>query len=112
MLDNILKTSVQVQRKIYGPFGNLVIDVYDSRKSNSENVDNMTRKIEEIGPSKVSHHSMTDEEYAKKNTIDISSKKLSSVNGFINALKTQHPNIYIIDERKQNSCIHIEIPQP
>jgi hypothetical protein len=61
MFDNIVKTSVAAQKSLYGPFGDMVIDVFVAARNAGKNRDDtiaaMEAKIIEIGPSKVSHHS-------------------------------------------------------
>lgn len=112
MYYNIVKTSVATQKGIYGKYGDEVIDVYNKSLGMEENIKRMTQKIEELGPSKVSHHCMTRSEYDKKNIMDISANRLSDSNAFIRAIKLQDPEIKVLDERKSNNCIHLEINQP
>lgn len=116
MYNNIKVTGIKKQLDLYGKYGDMVIMVYQEciskNCSETETINAMTSKIEQIGPSKVSHHCMSDAEYNKTNVIDISAKSLSSVSSFVSALKREYPQIKIIDERENNKCIHIEIPQP
>ena len=105
MLNNIKRTGVQKQLKIYALPGEKVIGVYNENLCDSENIRNMIAKIYEVGPSKVSKHCA---DPSVLNVLDVSRKRLSNVDAFIKALRTL--KFYVIDE-PSNNCVHIEIPQ-
>ena len=56
MLDNIKKTSVEAQKKLYASPGDMVIDKYRSDRSDEENIREMLAEINRLGPSKISKH--------------------------------------------------------
>ena len=105
MLDNIKKTSVEAQKKLYASPGDMVIDKYRSDRNDEENIREMLAEIKRVGPAKVSNHCADPK---VMNVFDVSRSKLNGVESFIGALK--NANIYFIDE-PQNGCVHVEIPQ-
>lgn len=105
MLDNIKKTSVEAQKKLYASPGDMVIDKYRNDRNDEENIREMLAEINRVGPSKVSKHCADPK---VMNVFDVSRSKLNGVESFIGALK--NANIYFIDE-PQNGCVHVEIPQ-
>ncbi|EJC7123264.1 hypothetical protein MZJ48_004542 [Vibrio parahaemolyticus] len=60
MLGNIEKYGVEHQKKLYGRYGDQVIDFYSTLKSSGtskpEMLNRMASKVNEIGPRKVSRH--------------------------------------------------------
>lgn len=105
MLDNILKSGVSSQLDLYASAGDMVIRTYNPNLDYSTNLKNMTAKIYEVGPSKVSKHCA---DFSKVNVFDVSISSLSSVSDFKEALSKA--GISYIDE-PQNGCIHVEILQ-
>lgn len=106
MLNNIKKSGVDSQIRIYAESGEIVINVYNENSSDEENLRNMIAKIYEVGPSNVSKHCA---DPSVMNVFDVSRSRLSDVNTFIVALKAagvKNP----LDE-PDNGCVHIEIPQ-
>lgn len=96
---------------MYAKAGAAVIKVYNPNYSDAKNLEAMIKEIENQGPRHVSKHCMTPEQYKKLNVIDIYRSQIKNPNSFIAELKKSYPNIKCIDEIN-NSCIHIEIPQP
>ena len=111
MLNNIKKTGVEAQKKLYAPYGDMVIDVYNPLLSDTDNIRNMTDKIYEVGPEHVSKHCA---DLSVLNVLDVSISRLSDIDAFINALSILKVNGIVKQFFKEdkNGCIHIEIPQP
>lgn len=105
MLANIKKTGIQEQIRLYASPGDQVILTYNRNLSDELNINRMTTKIIEVGPSKVSKHCANP---SIINVFDVSRSNLSNVSIFINALRLK--GAYCIDEPK-NNCVHVEIPQ-
>lgn len=109
MYDNIAKNKNGIeagkdeQKGIY--IVHEVIDVVDPKLSREENIAKMAKKIQEVGPDKVSKHIA---DFSALNVIDIDKNTLSSVQNFKDAAKSAGFS-KILDE---NGCIHIELPQP
>lgn len=105
MYENIIKHGKQHQLNTYKVPGQKVVNTYDSKLSREENIANMAKKIQEVGPDSVSKHVS---DFSKLNVIDIDKKSLSSVQNFKDAVKSAGFT-KVLDE---NGCIHIELPQP
>jgi hypothetical protein len=104
------------QKGLYGPNGRAVIDVYvvcrDDGQSEEQIIAAMEAKIWELGPANVSGHCRTEEEYAKRNYIDISEGSFTNPAAFdavCKDAKTKGILAYYIDERGTNGCFHLEI---
>ena len=105
MYENIIKHGKQHQLDTYKLPGQQVINTYDPKLSREENIAKMAKKIQEVGPDKVSKHIA---DFSVLNVIDIDKNTLSSVQNFKDAAKSAGFS-KILDE---NGCIHIELPQP
>ena len=105
MYENILKHGKQHQLDTYKLPGQQVINTYDPKLSREENIAKMAKKIQEVGPDKVSKHIA---DFSVLNVVDIDKNTLSSVQNFKDAAKSAGFS-KILDE---NGCIHIELPQP
>jgi hypothetical protein len=114
MYENIERHGLDHQKKLYGPYGDKVIDVYPSLKkqgkTKAEIISGMTAKISSLGPSKVSRHAGDPN---KLNVVDIAP---SSINL---ALRKKFENAVKGDSRVSkflgppgDPAYHIEIPQP
>jgi hypothetical protein len=112
------------QYKMYGPTGDLVLDVYKANQSKpkAEVIKLMTAKIEELYTKgrAVSNHLSTPAEYKALNIIDIGVNSTSTVAGksfdkagLTKAFRQLETDGYIkkfIDETaKSNNCWHLEI---
>ena len=102
MLNNIKNTSVAKQKEIYSKVGDAIIDQYDPKKTDSENLANMRKKAIELGPDKLSKHIPNDESFA----IDISKQGLSNPVKDRNDLEAMPEVLQCLDE---NGCLHIVI---
>ena len=62
MFNNVRKHGLESQLNLYGPYGDQVLEVYRANALLSPDVivTLMTKKIEDIGSQKVSHHCATD----------------------------------------------------
>ncbi len=127
MYNNILRKGVANQKRLYGRYGDKIIDTYVAAKqynkmtpllstyfgvsfskfSRGGIIKLMTKKIEQVGPGKVSKHSSNPLIY---NVLDISPGSLQHLNEFINSLKSDLRIKKIITPPK-DPAIHIEIPQ-
>lgn len=105
MLINIKRTGIQTQISLYAPSGDEVILTHNPNLSDKENIQNMTAKIYEIGPSKVSKHCA---DPSVINVFDVRSSTLSDVNIFIKDIDTLG---YKCINEPYNGCVHVEIPQ-
>lgn len=114
MYENIERHGVAHQKKLYGPYGDAVIDVYSDLKakgkSKIEILAGMTAKISAVGPNRVSRHAGDPN---KLNVIDIapSSINLALRKKFENAIKAD-PRVAKLLTPPGDPAYHIEIPQP
>lgn len=114
MFENIERHGVSHQKKLYGQYGDKVIDIYSTLKSNgkknAEIIAGMSLNITALGPRNVSKHAG---DPAKLNVVDIAP---SSINL---ALRKKFESV-INNESRVSKLItpptdpayHIEIPQP
>jgi len=128
MFDNIKTKGVASQKKLYGKFGDMVIDKYvlalkynkTASKVNSllnfnllpklsnDNVKHlMTNTIYQVGPNKVSKHSSDPNKY---NVIDLSPKSIQNISSLISSFKNDLRIKKLILPRNDPG-LHIEIPQ-
>jgi hypothetical protein len=114
MYDNITRHGVAHQKKLYGTYGDQVIDEYSSLKAGGKTPDQIrqgiTNKINQIGPGKVSKHAA---DPGKLNVVDIAP---SSINL---ALRKKFEQAVSQDNRVSrfltppgDPAYHLEIPQP
>jgi hypothetical protein len=107
MLSNIKTTGVEAQLRLYAEPGKQVIRVYNASNSDQVNIENMTTKINEVGPYNVSHHCGDPNVI---NVFDVSKTHLGNkVTKFITAVSRVAEKV--LDE-PQNNCVHVEIKQP
>jgi len=80
MYENIVKYGVDDQKKLYGGYGDKVIDVYaeykDKNKSRSDIITAMQNKIVLLGPGKVSSHVA---DFKKLNVVDIAPGSMPTI---------------------------------
>jgi hypothetical protein len=113
MYNNLQKTSVDVQKDIYGNTGEQVIDVYEMGKklgkSKNEIINDMVDKINELWPSRVSLHVVPLEEYKKLNVIDISQSSIENDKEFIRQLQAAKESGVIKNYLIENKVYHLEV---
>lgn len=114
MFENIERHGLTHQKKLYGPYGDKVIDEYStlkqSGKSKTDIISGLTAKINSLGPRNVSRHAGNPN---KLNVVDIAP---SSINL---AVRKKFESVVNNDSRVSNFLIppkdpayHLEIPQP
>jgi WXG100 family type VII secretion target len=112
MFDNIESQGVDSQKKLYGSYGDQVIDVYVAEKaagkSRAEIISAMETKINDLGPSNISRH-LADP--TKKNVIDIAPSQISDKDAFEKAVEADSRVSKFLKPPK-DSAYHLEIPQP
>jgi RHS repeat-associated protein len=113
MYHNIVKNGVEHEKGVYGTNGKKVIDAYDAAeregKSKEDIITDMTNKINELGPSNVSDHCSTYENYSKKNVFDIGKGSVSDKEAFVKALDQAKADGLIDGYLNENTCYHIII---
>ncbi|AUW04805.1 hypothetical protein [Vibrio campbellii] len=113
MLGNIEKYGVEHQKKLYGRYGDQIIDFYStlksSGKSRPEILNRMASKVNEIGPRKVSRHAG---DYSKLNVIDIGPSiiPIPLRENFENAVRADSRVAKFLVPPK-DPAYHLEIPQ-
>ncbi len=113
MYENIIGTSVDAQRALYGLPGNKVIDVYVAHFNNHETRDQIIPAMEQrikdvdVGPCHVSNHCA--EVY---DTMDVTPLSISNTNAFVRALRDSKASGLIHDYilPPKDPAFHIEIP--
>lgn len=120
MLDNALSEGWESQRKLYGSNGDLVIDVAEAMHARGSSRDDilaaMVTKIMSIGPEKVSKHCQTPEQFAARNVIDLSSKRIPEVQRIaferaVAADKRVALHFSPFTRPHSDPAFHLEIPQ-
>jgi hypothetical protein len=95
----------------------MIIFINNSRfnvhgQNEDQTLDTMEAKIWELGPANVSGHCRTEEEYARRNYIDISSGSFTNPAAFhtiCDTAKIRGILANYIDERSLDGCFHLEI---
>ena len=112
MYSNIVAKGVAAQKKLYGPAGDQIIDVYVASKAAHKTPDqikaDMEAKIVEIGPTNVSHHASDPNVL---NVFDVAPSSIANRAAFEQAVRG--------DARVKKFLVppndpgyHLEIPQP
>ena len=112
MFNNIVATSVAAQKKLYAAAGDLVIDEYlkakAAGKTPTEIKAAMEAKINELGPTKVSHHA------ADPNVLcvfDVAPSSIANKSAFEKAVrKDKRVSKFLLPP--DDPGYHLEIPQP
>lgn len=112
MFNNIVATSVAAQKKLYAAAGDLVIDEFvkakAAGKTSTEIKAAMEAKINEIGPTKVSHHA------ADPNVLcvfDVAPSSITNKSAFEKAVrKDKRVSKFLLPP--DDPGYHLEIPQP
>ncbi len=100
MADNVKQLGMASQKKLYGSNGDKVLDLYPD-------IDAMTQKINELGPSNVSHHCGGP---SILNVIDIS-PRMKNGDQFYECLKRNPKVSKSFGPSSSDPAYHIEIPQ-
>ena len=114
MYENIVREGIISQYKLYGWNGDQVIKVYETNKNKekSEVIKLMENKINELGPSRVSKHCVSD--FSALNVLDIGLKYMTDTHlkncSQVIAKYVKEGRLRFIDESDQN-CFHLEIYQ-
>jgi hypothetical protein len=115
MYRNIEKQGVAAQKKLYGKYGDQVIDAYVSAKraglSREQTLQAMVGRINTLGPSNVSRH-LADP--TRLNVVDIapSSIPLSKRAAFEQALRKDPDISKFLGPSNNDPAFHVEIKQP
>ena len=112
MYNNIVGTSVAAQKKLYAAAGDLIIDEYVKAKAANKTPAQiqaaMEAKINEIGPTKVSHHA------ADPNVLcvfDVAPSSIANKPAFEKAVRNdQRVSKFLLPP--DDPGYHLEIPQP
>lgn len=112
MLNNIKKTGVEAQKKIYGPNGDRICDAYNKKLSDEEIIQKFVSIMNSYAdPSVFSHHIGG---YDWRCTFDISQSALQNPSALFYEIKSRmskkDPNYdsNILRVYYENRCIHIE----
>ncbi|MGC4064848.1 MAG: transglycosylase SLT domain-containing protein [Polyangiaceae bacterium] len=112
MYDNLEKYGVDHQKKLYGPAGDKVIDVYAAEKGRggdrSTIIAAMRDRIRDIGPSNVSRHAS---DPRKLCVLDIAPSSIKNKESFREAVM-QEKRVAKFLEPPGDPGYHLEIPQP
>ena len=117
MYENLIGTGPtqgeKKQRALYKEPGNEVIDVYSElkkqKKSREEIIGAMKKKIEELGPTKVSKHASDPKVY---NVFDIAPSSISKREAFEAAVGKDQRVTVFITPKQSDPGYHFEITQP
>jgi Transglycosylase SLT domain len=112
MFNNAEKFGLASQKKLYGPSGDKVLDVYAQRKAAGATPDDikaaMETKIKELGPTHVSRHAS---DPRVLNVFDIAPSSIKDKVGFEHAVKADSRVSYFLVP-PTDPGYHLEIPQP
>ncbi|HWO00637.1 MAG TPA: hypothetical protein VNS63_15370 [Blastocatellia bacterium] len=112
MYNNIVGTSVAAQKKLYAAAGDMVIDEYvkarAANKTPTEIKAAMEAKINEIGPTKVSHHAADPSVLC---VFDVAPSSIAKKSSFEKAVRAdKRVNKFLLPP--DDPGYHLEIPQP
>lgn len=109
MYNNLVNQGVEKQKKLYGRFGDLVIDVYVTAnesvpsKNADEIITEMTDKINELGPGKVSKHCQDN------NVIDVAPSSIVNDKMFAASAKCHKKVTKYLGPSSSDPAHHLEI---
>ncbi len=107
MYDNIRRYGVASQKRLYGPNGDQVIEVYEAHagKTRDEVIDHMRRKILQLGPSRVSKHCSSTHD-----VIDVAPSSIADRKKFEAALRWAKEQMLISNflQPPEDPAYHIE----
>jgi hypothetical protein len=122
MFENCDKKGAASQHALYGPYGDQVIDIYETytlmQYSKEAIIQSMAKKIRELGPEKVSHHCDDD---PKRDVFDIGPHSLRSDAGiktdvlrksFEEAVKKDSRVVRFFAPSNQDPAFHLEVVSP
>jgi peptidoglycan hydrolase-like protein with peptidoglycan-binding domain len=111
MYDNIKKHGVRSQKRLYGRYGDQVIDVYIEKKKKKQSRDEIIRamenKIKELGPRNVSKHCG---DFKSLQVIDVSQYSIKNRGMFEEAVRKDRRVKKFIPP-PTDPAYHLEIPQ-
>ena len=109
MYNNLVNQGVEKQKKLYGRFGDLVIDVYVSAnksvpsKNAGEIISEMIDKINELGPGKVSKHCRDN------NVIDVAPSSIANDKMFAASARRHKQVTKYLGPSSSDPAHHLEI---
>jgi hypothetical protein len=122
MWENCTAKGAASQRALYGPYGDMVVDVYETytlmQYSKEAVIQSMAKKIRELGPSRVSHHCDDD---PNMDVFDIGPHSLRSDSGiktdvlraaFEEAVKKDGRVVRFFAPSNQDPAFHLEVKSP
>ncbi|WP_138733745.1 C40 family peptidase [Modestobacter excelsi] len=113
MFDNCRRLGPQSQLDLYGPYGDRVIEVYIASsaagRSDAQVRADMERKIIELGPTKVSHHTGDPRVLA---VIDVAPSSVADKAAFERACRSDGRVSYFLGPSNSDPAYHLEIPIP
>ena len=112
MYNNCLNKGIESQKRLYGSYGDQVVDVFrnyhESGYSKDFIVKQMTDKINSLGASNVSKHCG---DYTKLNVIDIAPSSIKNHDKFTNCIANNTSITQYYTPKSNDPAFHIEIPQ-
>lgn len=112
MFNNLEKFGVAHQKKLYGPSGDQVIEVYRRAKAAGDAADRvkarMAAEIVRIGPTRVSRHAADPKVL---NVFDVAPSSVAGKAAFARAVRAE-PRVAKFLEPPADPGFHLEIPQP
>ncbi|HYO63486.1 MAG TPA: transglycosylase SLT domain-containing protein [Pyrinomonadaceae bacterium] len=113
MFNNLEREGVEKQKRLYGPYGDKVIDVY-VRSKNAGRTDeqiklDMEAKIKDLGPTNVSKHTADPRVY---NVFDIAPSSIRDRRAFEQAVNADERVKKFLTPSDSDPAYHLEIPQP
>jgi len=114
MYTNLERHGISHQKRLYGVFGDKIIDEYSSLKSKGKSkfeiINGMMLKINAIGPRKVSKHAGNPK---KLNVIDIAPSSIGlTVRKKFESFVKKEPRVSQFFTPPKDPAYHLEIPQP
>jgi hypothetical protein len=112
MFNNLELYGVEAQKKLYGPAGDKVIDVYAKSKAAGKKPDqiklDMEAKIKDLGPTNVSKHA-SDPKIL--NVFDVAPSSIKNRRAFEQAVKEDKRVARFLTPAQSDPGYHLEIPQ-
>ena len=114
MYENLEQHGIEHQKKLYGPYGDKIIDEYAilkrKGKIKTEIISGMTKRINALGPRNVSKHAG---DPSKLNVIDIAPGSITiSARSKFEATINNDDRISTFLTPPKDPAYHLEIPQP
>ncbi|HVF48514.1 MAG TPA: transglycosylase SLT domain-containing protein [Pyrinomonadaceae bacterium] len=113
MYNNLEREGVERQKKLYGPYGDKVIDVYvrskAARRTGEQIQLDMEAKIKDLGPTNVSKHTA---DPRVLNVFDIAPSSIKDQRAFEQAVKADERVKKFLTPSDSDPAYHLEVPQP